>query len=44
MSDLADFDKNEYFLIKFYVEEPLFREKLEGGDMKDLVRWLYTPV
>jgi hypothetical protein len=38
------FDKNEYFLIKFYVEETLFREKLEGGDMKDLVRWLYTPV
>jgi hypothetical protein len=44
MSDLDDFDKNEYFLIKFYVEEPVFREKLEGGDMKDLVRWLYTPV
>jgi hypothetical protein len=37
-------DKNEYFLMKFYIEEPVFREKLEDGDMKELVRWLYTPV
>jgi hypothetical protein len=34
-------DKNEFFLMKFYIEEPIFREKLEGGDMKDLVQWLY---
>jgi len=35
-------DKNEYFLMKFYIEEPIFREKLEGGNMKELVQWLYT--
>jgi hypothetical protein len=37
-------DKNEVFLIKFYVEEPIFREKLEGEDMNELINWLYTPV
>ena len=42
--DFTESDKNEYFLVKFYIEEPVFREKIEGGDMKDLVRWLYTPV
>jgi len=38
----SESDKNEYFLMKFYIEEPIFREKLKGGNMKELVQWLYT--
>jgi hypothetical protein len=37
-------EKNEYFLIKFYINEETFKEKLNGDDMKDFVRWLYLPV
>jgi len=34
-------DKNEYFLMKFYIEEPIFREKFDDGNMKEFVRWMY---
>jgi len=39
-----DTELNECFLIKFYVEEPVFREKFESGNMKEFVRWLYAPI
>jgi len=41
---LPEPEKNECFLMKFYVDEPAFREKFEGGNMKDFVKWLYLPV
>jgi len=32
---------NEFLLTKFYIEEPICREKFDNGDMKEFVRWLY---
>jgi hypothetical protein len=40
-SFLSDIDKHEYFLMKFYIEEPIFREKFDAGNMKEFVRWMY---
>lgn len=35
-------EHNEHVLMKFYVEEPLFRSKLEQGNMKEFVHWLFV--
>jgi hypothetical protein len=40
-SFFSELDKNEYFLMKFYIEEPIFREKFDDGNMKEFVRWMY---
>ena len=32
---------NDCILIKFYIEEPICREKFENGNMKEFVKWLY---
>lgn len=41
-SFLTETDKNEYFLMKFYIEEPILREKFDdGNNMKEFVRWMY---
>jgi hypothetical protein len=37
----SELDKNEYFLMKFYIEETVFREKFDDGNMKEFVRWMY---
>ena len=37
----TEFDKNENFLIKFCLEENIFHEKFNNGNMKDFVTWLY---
>jgi hypothetical protein len=33
---------NDICLLKFYVEEDIFKEKFEKGDMKEFVKWLQT--
>jgi hypothetical protein len=33
---------NDICLLKFYVEEDVFKEKFERGDMKEFVKWLQT--
>ena len=33
---------NEHILMKFYVEESVFKEKFEYGNMKEFVHWLYA--
>lgn len=35
-------DKNEYFLLKFYVEEQTLHEKFHEGTTKELVKWLFV--
>jgi hypothetical protein len=35
-------EHNEHVLMKFYVEEPVFRSKLEEGNMKEFVQWLFV--
>jgi hypothetical protein len=40
-SFLSELDRNEYFLMKFYIEEPILREKFDDGNMKEFVRWMY---
>jgi hypothetical protein len=37
---LDESEKNELFLIKFYVEESVFFEKFETGDMEEFIKWL----
>jgi hypothetical protein len=37
-------NQNENFLIKFYLEESIFKEKIEKGNMKEFVKWLYQPI
>jgi len=32
---------NDSILIKFYIEEPVCREKFENGNMREFVKWLY---
>ena len=32
---------NDCILMKFYIEEPICKEKFENGNMKDFVKWLY---
>jgi hypothetical protein len=34
-------DSNDCILMKFYIEEPICREKFENGNMKEFVKWLY---
>jgi hypothetical protein len=34
-------DLNDFILTKFYLEEPICREKFENGNMKEFVKWLY---
>jgi len=34
-------DASDFILTKFYIEEPLCREKFENGNMKEFVKWLY---
>jgi hypothetical protein len=36
-----DIFSNDCLLLKFYVEEPVCREKFENGNMHEFVRWLY---
>jgi hypothetical protein len=38
----SEFDKNESFLVKFCLEENILHEKLNIGNMKDFVKWLYS--
>jgi len=33
---------NEVFLMKFYIEETMLLDKFNSGNMKDLVKWLYS--
>ena len=40
INNLTDLEKNEYFLIKFYVERDTFKEKINSDDTKDLISWL----
>jgi len=42
MNVLNENDRNEYFLMKFYVEENVFQEKMDDGNMKNLVKWLFV--
>lgn len=39
---INDSEKDEYFLMKFYVEEHVFHEKFHEGTTKDLVKWLFV--
>jgi hypothetical protein len=32
---------NDFVLMKFYIEEPVCREKFEKGNMHEFVKWLY---
>jgi len=34
-------DSSDCILMKFYIEEPICREKFENGNMKEFVKWLY---
>ena len=38
---ITGLDNNDYILMKFYIEEPVCREKFENGNMKEFVKWLY---
>jgi len=31
----------DFVLLKFYIEEPICREKFENGNMQEFVKWLY---
>ena len=39
---LEESEKNERFLIKFYVEDHIFHEKFNKDNTKDLVKWLFA--
>jgi hypothetical protein len=39
---LNEDDKNEYFLMKFYVERDVFQEKFQEESTKNLVNWLFV--
>jgi len=39
---LDESEKNERFLIKFYVEDHIFQEKFMKDNTKDLVKWLFV--
>jgi hypothetical protein len=39
---LNEDDKNEYFLMKFYVENDIFQEKFHEESTKNLVNWLFV--
>jgi hypothetical protein len=40
--NLNEDDKNEYFLMKFYVENDVFQEKFHEESTKNLVNWLFV--
>jgi hypothetical protein len=40
--NLNEHDKNEYFLMKFYVENDVFQEKFHEESTKNLVNWLFV--
>lgn len=41
-SFFSETDRNEYFLMKFYIEEPILIEKFDNGNnMKEFVKWMY---
>lgn len=40
--NLNETDKNEYFLMKFYVENDVFQEKFYEDSTKNLVNWLFV--
>lgn len=42
MTVLNETDKNEYFLMKFYVEQDVFEEKFHQESTKSLVKWLFV--
>jgi hypothetical protein len=42
MSVMSECDKNEYFLMKFYVEQDTFQEKFHEDSTKNLVKWLFV--
>ena len=39
---VKDMDRDEWVLMKFYVEENVFREKFHHDTTKDLVKWLFV--
>jgi hypothetical protein len=40
-SKITEYEKEEYFLYKFYVEEDTFKEKVHEGN-RELVNWLFV--
>jgi len=40
----VDENINNTLLVKFYLEEDMFYQKIKGNNMKEFARWLYTPV
>lgn len=40
INNLSNLEKSEHFLIKFYVEGDIFKEKINSDDTKELIRWL----
>jgi hypothetical protein len=42
LMNLNEDDKNEYFLMKFYVENDVFQEKFQEESTKNLVNWLFV--
>jgi len=42
LTNLNEDDKNEYFLMKFYVERDVFQEKFHEESTKNLVNWLFV--
>jgi hypothetical protein len=40
INNLTELEKNEYFLVKFYIEQDIFQEKINSNDTKDLIKWL----
>lgn len=40
INNLTEIEKNEYFLMKFYVEQDIFQEKINSDDTKELIKWL----
>jgi len=39
---LNEDDKNEYFLMKFYIENDILQEKFHEESTKNLVNWLFV--
>lgn len=37
-------DYKETFLIKFYVDETVLIDKFNSGNMKDFLKWIYSPI
>lgn len=38
---ISESEKNELFLVKFYIEESVFLDKFNSEHLDDLIRWLY---